>query len=92
MHFLFLIFVLPKIFSFSKSLEVADYENIKAERKMFHKRAIKLHLRNKKLARENFVLKEKIKSINNIIKINWEGQKEMHSGIIRYIKDIQNSE
>ena len=80
------------MFSFSKSLEVADYENIKTERKMFHKRAIKLHLRNKKLARENFVLKEKNKSIKNIIRINWEGQEEMQSEMIRHIKDIENTE
>ena len=59
---------------------------------MFHKRAIKLHLRNKKLASENFVLKEKIKSIKNIRRINWEGQEEMHSGMIRNIKDIENKE
>ena len=66
-------------FSFSKSKdtleEIRDYQKIKGDRKMFHKRAIKLHLRNKQLAKENNQLKNRLKMIHQIC-IEYKQQKK----------------
>ena len=80
LHFLFANFILSK-FSFSKSKdtleEIRDYQKIKGDRKMFHKRAIKLHLRNKQLAKENNQLKNRLKMIHQIC-IEYKQKKDLN--------------
>ena len=54
---------------------ISDYDKIKEERRMFHKRAVKLHLKNKKLAKEKKKLTKMIQQINYLMKKQLKIQK-----------------